>query len=116
MSTNELLYVTVGSGETLSGAVWDSGASVTVAAGGKIVDVSLGAGASGMTLAQGAVLAGSITVSAPVAVEGDVNAADARIIWDISQLKEEAALILEDYSAVSEATEWGISVNPNQDK
>ena len=108
-------YITISSDEILTGALWNAGEIVTVASGGTLSNAELTYRADSLTLAEGATLTGSLTVAAPVTVQGAINASEAEITWDISKRKEEAELLWSDLAATG-AKSYSLTVNPNQDK
>ena len=116
MADRETINITVGKDQILSNIVWDSGEYITVSARGTVSDVSLTHNAAGVTLEDGATISKGFSVAAPVTTLGDVNAAEADIVWNISRLKQEDGLLFDDYSSVSEANSWTVCVRPNRDK
>ena len=107
--------ITVGSGKTVSGMIWDSGETVTVTSGGVLDGAELTHRAESLVLESGAILKGTLTVGAPVTLNGTVNAAEADSVLNISRRKEEEGLLWNDIAA-AEAKSYSLTVDSNQDK
>ncbi len=103
-------------GEIFADQWWDStGATITVASGGTIGDTTLTHRVESLTLEGGANVTGTLTTAAPVTVGGELNAAEANIVWDISRYKLEEGLFWSDLGATGAAS-YSLMVSANQNK
>ena len=109
------INITIASGEIADGKIWKAGESISVSAGGTLSNSEITAAANSLTLNANSVVSGALNVGASVTVNGTINAADADIIWNISDRKEEAGLLWSNLAS-SSAKSYSIMVDSNQNK
>ena len=102
-------------GETLADISFGYGDSITIKKGGTLSNVVIPESVETVMLEDGAALTGVIKTAKEFTISGNVNAAQADLILDISDRKPEETIMVSDWSLLT-ADSLSVVVDPNQDK
>ena len=102
-------------GETLADTSFGYGDSITIKKGGTLSNVVIPESVEIIMLEDGAAMTGIIKTAKELTIAGNVNAAQADLILDISDRKPEEPIMVSDWSLLT-ADSLSVVVDPNQDK